>query len=90
MQVNVVGKLGQDALAAVSAVAADEDVIVGKPVETKVISSTASSGRVRWLGSALGLAVLVLAFLPLVSPWRLRYSRMETGKAKTLVGAQNG
>ena len=53
-------------------------------------SSTASSGRVRWLGSALGFLALAWPFFPFVSPWRLRYSRAATGKAKTLVGAQNG
>ena len=31
-----------------------------------------------------------LLFFPLVSPWRLRYSRVAMGKAKTLVGAQKG
>src|SRR5437870_1454240 len=31
-----------------------------------------------------------LLFFPLVSPWRLMYSRAAMGKAKTLVGAQKG
>ena len=44
----------------------------------------------------LGLGGLLLPlfalrfFFPLVSPWRLRYRRTAMGKAKTLVGAQNG
>src|SRR5437870_13578319 len=68
------------------------------------MSSRANSGRVRCWGSALALVwalVLALAlvvvwddfpllFFPLVSPWRLMYSRAAMGKAKTLVGAQKG
>ena len=52
------------------------------------------------LGLAVALAFFALPFLdwaafplpffPLVSPWRLMYSRAAIGKANTLVGAQKG
>ena len=71
-EMHVGGKFGQHAFAAVGAVAADQDVASGNHEATKEISSTASWGRVRWLGLGLVLLVLVWFFLPLVSPWRLR------------------
>ena len=80
-EVDVGGQVGQDALAAVGAVAGDEDLVVGKPGGDREISSTASWGRVRWLGSGLGL-VLALFFFPLVRPWRLRYSRVGDGQGR--------
>src|SRR4051812_11470351 len=64
---------------------------------TRWINSRASPGRVRWLGSDLGRDAFFAGFFPffagvfpLVRPWRFLYRRKAMGRAKTLVGAQDG
>ena len=58
---DVGGQFRQDAVAAVGAVAATRMSSSGNQAATRWISSRASSGRVRWLGSGLALAALALA-----------------------------
>ena len=73
-EVDVAGQVRQHALAAVGAVAGDEDVVVGKPGgdQGNQLDGQLGSGAMVGIGAWPWSGALVLFFLPLVRPWRLR------------------
>ena len=105
-EMNIGGQVRQDASTAIGAVTEHDDLIVGEPPGHQMdeFQGQFRSGAMigiglawlwpwPWLGfgrAFLALAAFPLLFFPLVSPWRLMYSRAAMGKAKTLVGAQKG
>jgi hypothetical protein len=86
-EVDILRQLLQDALAAVSAVARNQQFSLGKPACHKAnqLHGQFRSGAMIGVGQAW-----LFPLQPLVKPWRLRYSRKAIGRLHTLVGAQNG
>ena len=88
-EMNVGRQMRQDALTAVGAVAGDDDLVVGEPPGDQVDEFQGQFRSGAMIRIVLGLGGFLLAFFPLrfffplVSPWRLRYSRAAMGKAKT-------
>ena len=87
----------QDASTTIGAVTEHDDLIVGEPAGHQLdeFQGQFRSGAMIGIGLGFGLDLgcrddFPLLFFPLVSPWRLMYSRAAMGKAKTLVGAQKG
>ena len=74
-EVNVLGQVGQHALAAVGAIAGDDDGVVGEPGRRQFDEFDGQFRAGAMVGSrlVLGLALaLAWPFFPLVSPWWLR------------------
>ena len=73
-EVNVLGQVGEHALAAVGAIAGDdEDLVVGEPGRRQFDEFDGQFRAGAMVGrSALGFLALAWPFFPFVSPWRLR------------------
>ena len=89
-EMNVGRQMRKNAFAPVSAVAGEDDLVVGVPLGHQPDEFEGQLGSSAMIGLGFGLEDLPRLFFPLVSPCRLRYSRTAIGKAKTFVGAQNG
>ena len=72
-EVNVGRQMTEDALAAVGAVAGDDDLVVGEPPGGQVDQFQGQFRSGAMIGIVLGLGRFCPGFFfPLVSPWRLR------------------
>ena len=89
-EVNIFGQVAQHALAAVGTIASDDDGVVGKPGRRQFDEFDGQFRARAMIGIDLGHFGLGLALLAFRESLAIAIEPRATGRAKTLVGAQNG